>query len=80
MFFEVAQQQAVKMERGAGAFVYGVGAVGVFHEVYGFVEFDQAIEEEFAAGVVDVVVAAEPWTSSRWPFRPSAKFIAELSR
>ena len=34
VFFEVAEEQGVEMERGAWAFVYGVGAVGVFHEVY----------------------------------------------
>ena len=57
MFFEIAQEQAIEMQRGAGAFVDGVGAVGVFHEVDGLIELDQAIEEKFGAGVVHVVVA-----------------------
>ena len=34
VFFEVTEEQGVEVERGARAFVYGVGAVGVFHEVY----------------------------------------------
>ena len=37
VFLEVAEEQRVEMQGGAGAFVYGVGAVGVFHEVYWFV-------------------------------------------
>lgn len=43
VLFEVAQQEGVEVERGVWAFVYGVGTVGVFHEVYGLVEFDQAV-------------------------------------
>jgi hypothetical protein len=37
VFFQVTKQKGVEVEGGAWAFVYGVGAVGVFHEVYWFV-------------------------------------------
>jgi hypothetical protein len=37
MLFEVAQQQTVQMERGAGAFIDGVRAIRILHEVNGLI-------------------------------------------
>ena len=43
VFFKVAEEQGVEVVRGVRAFVYGVGAVGILHEVYWLIEFDEAI-------------------------------------
>ena len=45
------------MQSGARAFVNSVCAIGIFHEIDGFIEFDQAVEQQLAAGGMDVVVA-----------------------
>lgn len=45
------------MEGGTAAFVDGMGAIGIFHEIDGLIEFDQAIQQKLGAGIVDVVVA-----------------------
>jgi hypothetical protein len=45
MLLEVTKQEAVKMQRCSGAFVDGVGAVRVLHEIDGLVQLDQAIEQ-----------------------------------
>ena len=57
MLLEVAGEQGVEMVVSAFAFGEGVGATGVLHEIKRFSELDEAIEEEFRALEVDVIVA-----------------------
>ena len=57
MLLEVTKQEAVEMQRGSRAFVDGVRAVGVLHEVDGLVQLDQAVEQQLRAGVMHVVIA-----------------------
>src|SRR5208283_3185208 len=57
MFLEVAREQGVEMIVSAFAFGEGVRASGIFHKIERLSQLDEAIEEQFGALVMDVIVA-----------------------
>jgi hypothetical protein len=57
MLLEIAREQGVEMIVSAFAFGERVGATRVLHKIERFPEFDEAVEEQFGALVVDIIVA-----------------------